>query len=61
MTLKTKLLLGAGAATLAMVAITGAVASGRASDCGVTCPKADCDKACPKGGPCPPCPPCPGC
>jgi hypothetical protein len=61
MTLKHRLLLGTGAAALAVIAITSALAAGRAKDSGAACPKVDCGTACPKEGPCPPCPFCPGC
>ena len=61
MTLKHKLLMGAGALTLAAIGITGAWASVHKNDAGASCPKADCGKECPKDAPCPPCPGCPGC
>jgi len=61
MTLKQRLLLGTAALTLAAIGITGALAAGRANDCGAGCSKTECGKACPKGGPCPLGPACPGC
>ena len=60
MTLKNKLLMAAGALTLAAVGVTGVI-SAHAGEAAKACPKSDCAKECPKGGPCPECPCCPGC
>ena len=57
MTLKQKLVLGTGAVALAVIGVTGALASGRGDCSGVACPKSDCAKECP----CAACPDCPGC
>ena len=59
MTLKNKILMTAGALSLAALGITGALAAHASGDA-KSCPKADCAKDCPKGHPCPDCPDCPG-
>jgi hypothetical protein len=57
MTLKQKLIMGTGAVALALVGITGALASGHD---GAGCTKSECGKVCPKDSGCPGCPACPG-